>query len=40
MTENPLTALDDALAARLLEQRTLLLGSPLDETLATGCVPR
>ena len=33
MTENPLTALDDALAARLLEQRTLLLGSPLDETL-------
>lgn len=33
MTENPLTALDDALAARLLEQRTLLLGSALDETL-------
>ncbi len=33
MEENPLTALDDHLASRLLEQRTLLLGSPLDETV-------
>lgn len=33
MTENPLTALDDRLAARLLEQRTLVLGSALDDTL-------
>ncbi|MFT3887066.1 MAG: ATP-dependent Clp protease proteolytic subunit [Arachnia sp.] len=33
MTENPLTPLDDQLAARLLERRTLVLGSALDETL-------
>lgn len=33
MTENPLTALDDRLFSRLLEQRTLLLGSALDEPL-------
>ena len=33
MEVNPLTALDDHLASRLLEQRTLLLGTPLDETV-------
>jgi ATP-dependent Clp protease protease subunit len=33
MTENPLTQLDEQLTARLLEQRTLFFGSPLDDTL-------
>jgi ATP-dependent Clp protease protease subunit len=33
MTDNPSTRLDDDLARRLLDQRTIVLGSVLDETL-------
>ncbi|CAA9416833.1 MAG: hypothetical protein AVDCRST_MAG06-3256, partial [uncultured Nocardioides sp.] len=33
MTDTPTTRLDDDLARRLLDQRTILLGSVLDETV-------
>lgn len=33
MTDNPITALDEQLSVRLLSQRTLLLGSELDQNL-------